>query len=124
MTNESKRKGNAFGGKAFIMIPLDLLDAWFSLSHNASRFVIILMKEHGRHRGKQNGRLQATYRQLVSVGITRRLIAPAIREACRSGLVRITRPGGRHLATLYELTWLPSLYAVDPQPKATTGEAA
>jgi hypothetical protein len=126
-TNGATRKRNAIG-ESFVPLKHSVLKSprYRRLSINARRFLDFLMDEHLNHGGKHNGRLQATYRQLVGSGISYRLIAPAIREACDSGLVRITRPGGRNLPTHYELTWVPRHHsAIDqPQPKATAGEPA
>jgi hypothetical protein len=128
MKNGNARPKKTSAADAFVKLPRSVLDseAWRNLRLHARRFIDCLMIEHLRHGGKENGQLKATHRQLIARSISARLIAPAIREACRSGLVRITRPGGRHLPTLYELTWLPSHPAVhqQPQPEATAGEPA
>jgi len=94
------------------MLRLDLLasPAWRGQSINCRRLVEFLLIEHMNHAGRENGRLQATYGQLVEWGITRRLIRPAIDEAEQRGLVEIEQ-GARvnvsdsHLAA-YRLTFL------------------
>ena len=81
-------------------------DAWRSQSINARRFVDFLAIEHMSHRGRENGRLKAPYRQLEAFGVRARHIANAIRETEELGLVDCYR-GGMRVATTYALTWLP-----------------
>ena len=93
-------EGEAWGWhtRALICSP-----AWRGRSINCVRFMDFLEIEHLKHRGKENGRLLAPYSQLVDFGITRRLIAPAIREAERRGLVCVER-GGKKGTTMTELS--------------------
>jgi hypothetical protein len=77
------------------------------LSRNGSRFYRLLKVDHMRCGGQRNGSLMATYAQCIKAGISSRLVKAAIDECVRTGLVAITRPGGRNLPTLYRLTWLP-----------------
>lgn len=92
-------------GAAWIWHTLDLLasPAWRGRSINCVRLIEFLEIEHLRHGGNENGSLLAPYSQLVDFGITRRLIAEAIREAEQRGLVRVER-GGRKGTTLTELS--------------------
>lgn len=93
---------------AFVKLTRDAVErmaaARFSLA--AFRLVLFLVREHLRHGGKENGRLKGPHRQLVAFGISAGLVASAIRETERAGLVRGHRVGRRR-ATLFELTWLP-----------------
>jgi hypothetical protein len=90
------------------MLPLGLLTshAWRSLGHNAKRFIEFLMIEHMRHGGRANGKLLAPWRQLKEFGIGDHVIAAAMEECKRVGLVDIRRGVGRQ-PSLYALTWLP-----------------
>jgi hypothetical protein len=98
------------------MLPRSLLlsYAWRTSSINVYRLMNFLMAEHLARGGKANGKLKATYDQLVHAGITRRLINETIREAEHRGLIRVTR-GGQRIATTFSLSWLP---AADGQPPA------
>jgi hypothetical protein len=103
---------------AWAWLPRDLLasEAWRSMSIHCRRFIDFLMIDHCAHAGRENGRLQATYNQLVRFGISRRHIARAIRETTDRGLVRVTRAGGlfgvesRRTPSLYRLTWIGTAY--------------
>jgi hypothetical protein len=95
-------------GEAFVKMPRDLLEseAWRSLSINARRFIDILMLEHLRHAGRDNGRLLAPWRQLEAAGIGARYIGDAIDEAATRGLV-VVKHGRARRPNIYGLTWLP-----------------
>jgi hypothetical protein len=95
-------------GQPFVWLTRELLAsaAWREMSINGHRFVHFLLLEHMGKSGRENGKLKAPYKQLVRHGITRRLIAAAIREAEELGLVDSHR-GGMRVATTYALTWLP-----------------
>jgi hypothetical protein len=85
-------------------------------------FIDFLLIEHCNHAGRENGRLQATYAQLVRYGIPRKKIAGAIQEAVARGLVRVTRRGGiygldsKRTPSRYRLTWIGT---TDPATPAT-----
>ena len=93
-------------GEPFIWLTQELLesDAWQSLGINARRFVDFLLLDHMGHAGRENGRLKATYDQLVAFGITRRLIGAAIGQAEKAGLVDSSK-GGMRVPTTYALTF-------------------
>ncbi len=101
-------------GEPWAWLPRDLVasPAWCGMSIHCRRFVDFLMVEHCNHAGRENGKLQATYDQLVRQGIPRKRIAGAIREAVARGLVVVTRHGGLYGAvscrtpSLYRLTWI------------------
>jgi hypothetical protein len=84
--------------------------AWRAQSINCRRLIDFLEIEHMHHGGMDNGRLLAPFNQLQASGIGRRLIAPAVREAERLGLVRVERGGkkGRQVTAVsrYTLTSL------------------
>ena len=61
---------------------------------NCMRLIDFLEVEHMNHAATENGNLMATYDQLVTWGLGRRLIKPAIREAVFLGLIKCD-PGGR-----------------------------
>jgi hypothetical protein len=97
-------------GEPFAMLPRGLIgsDAWRSLGINARRFIDFLLLEHMAHGGQENGLLKAPYEQLEAFGVGARYLADAIREAEELGLVECHR-GGMRVATMYGLTWLPTL---------------
>jgi hypothetical protein len=111
-------------GRAWIWVTHDLAtsDAWRGMSRYCFRFVAFLMLEYMNHAGRENGRLQATFTQLVAFGISRRKIEPAINEAVQHGLVAVERRGGLYGAdqcrttSLYRLTWIG---CVNPAREAT-----
>jgi len=76
------------------------------------------MREHMNHAGKENGRLLATYDQLVEFGIGRRMIHSTISEAEALGLITVERGGRRGYAASdlnkFTLTFLP-VRNPDPQ---------
>lgn len=99
-------------GEPWVWHTLGLLTspAWRGKSVNCARLLHFLEIEHLKHGGNENGHLLAPYSQLVAFGISRRLIAPAIREAERRGLLAVDR-GGRKGTTItevsrYRLTYL------------------
>ncbi len=69
--------------------------------------VRFLEEEHMAHSGKKNGRLMATRSQLARWGTHRRDISAAIEEGESLGLITVCR-GGRRVASLYGLTYLPT----------------
>lgn len=112
-------------GEPFVWLTRELLEspAWRSLGINARRFIEFLLIEHMNHRGAENGRLKAPYRQLEKFGIPSRHISDAIRQAIAHGLVvRTNEPddppwGPVRRASTYALTWYPT---ADGEP-ATNG---
>jgi len=94
-------------GQPWVWLTRELLesDAWQSLSINARRFVDFLLLDHMNNAGCENGKLKATYDQLVKFGVTsRRRAAQAISEVEAAGLVDCHR-GGMRVATTYTLTF-------------------
>ena len=93
---ERKKLGPQQGDAPWVHLTCELLSsaAWREASIHCRRFVDYLMIEQGNHSGRENGRLQATYNQLVAFGIPRKRISGAIREAVERGLVEVTRKGG------------------------------
>lgn len=83
-------------GEAWVWLTCGLLEseAWRGMSVNCRRLIDRLLIEHCKHAGRENGRLVATYNQLVAYGISRKKIRHAIVEARRRGLIQITRRGG------------------------------
>jgi hypothetical protein len=98
----------------FIPHTLDMRESpgFRALTMPARRVLDFLELEHLRHGGAENGNLLAPYAQLVTWGVTKRDIAPAIATLVRFGFIRRTehgqRLGGRPNATRYALTWLPT----------------
>jgi hypothetical protein len=80
--------------KPWAKLFVDLItgDAWRGLSVNARRALDALIAQHFRYRQTDNGSLQISYRQFEKAGVTRRMIAPAIRELKSVGLIE-TRQG-------------------------------
>lgn len=102
---KSRAGGHPPDGEPWIWHSLSLTSspAWRSRPINCARLLDFLEIEHMHHGGNENGSLVAPYCQLVSHGLTRRLIADAIREAERRGLIRVER-GGKKGTTVTELS--------------------
>lgn len=110
-------------------------DAWASLSLAARRVLDRLEIEHMAHAGNENGNLIVTYDQLVTFGIRRQSIRPAIGDLVAAGLVEITHIGrggnaAYRDASRYRLTYLPTTKAAasddwrrftPSRPKAVAG---
>ncbi len=82
---------------------------WRSRGINCVRLIDFLMVENMNHAGRENGRLKATYDQLVAWGIPRSEIHNAIEEAEFLGLIRYERGGrwaGTNRPSTYRLTYL------------------
>jgi hypothetical protein len=77
--------------------------SWRGRSINCVRLIDFLEIEHLKHGGNDNGSLLAPYLQLVAFGLTRRLIANAIREGESRGLLHVER-GGKRGTTMTELS--------------------
>ncbi len=80
-----------------------------ALSLTGRRLLDFLLIENMNHAGTDNGALLATKDQLMAFGLSRRLIAPAVRELVFLGLVRVERGrltrGGVKAPNLYRLTF-------------------
>ncbi len=112
------RKGNPVsrpadcGVNQFVWLPAELLGspAFRVLSVNARRVVDRLLREHIAHAGTANGELVVSHQQFEEAGVTRNLVAKAIREAEAAGLISVQRRGriadGRNQPSLYRLTWM------------------
>jgi hypothetical protein len=101
----------------FTGIPVVVMrsDAFRTLGIHARRLLDALLVEHVAHACQENGRLVATYDQLVQeFGIPRRKIRGAIAELEKRGLVRRTAVGcgnrrtGDRQPSMYRLTFLGS----------------
>ncbi|WP_420429076.1 hypothetical protein [Kordiimonas sp.] len=83
--------------------------AWRAQSIHCRKLIDFLELEHCHHSGQENGRLKATYNQLVGYGLSRKRIRGAIEEAEHLGLLVVTTPGGRrgltNQASRYRLTY-------------------
>jgi hypothetical protein len=87
--------------------------AWKARSIHCVRLLDRLELENCAHAGKENGYLIVTYDQFVAYGIGRRFVRPAIEEAVKLGLAKVTRQGlyrgaARRQPNLYQLTYLKS----------------
>jgi hypothetical protein len=106
----TKKNGPRTKTPPFIMLPLALVesDAFRSLSISAYRVLTFLWREHMRKGGQENGKLNAPHRQLVTFGVSPRLIEPAISHLEEIGLVECNRGAMRmeRVATTYRLMWL------------------
>ena len=79
----------------------------WSLRGCCLKLVMLLVAEHCKKAGKENGSLKAPHRQLASHGISR--AAPTIQEAETLGLIKCRRGGllhGKREPNLYALTWI------------------
>lgn len=84
-------------GMPFAQLTLELLysPAWRARSINCIRLIDFLIIRHLQHGGSENGRLVATYDDLVAFGIGRRLIQKSMSEAEALGLIEVHRGGRR-----------------------------
>ena len=93
--------------KSFVMFPHDVLqhETFKSLSPRATK---LLMDIASQYRGNNNGDLCAPLRIMKERGWrSSDLLNRAKKELVRSGLVVVSRQGGRNKASLYALTWFP-----------------
>ena len=67
--------------------------AFVALSASAIRVFLRLIVEHGRHAGRDNGRLVCTFRDFEKYGANKDAVARAVRELVAVGLIEITRAG-------------------------------
>ncbi len=79
--------------------------AWRAQSIHCRKLLDFLELEHCHHSGQENGRLKATYSQLVGYGLSRKRIKAAIDEACSLRLLEVTHQGGKQGASRYRLTY-------------------
>jgi len=98
-------------GEAWAWMTRDMLasPAMRALSLTGRRLLDFLLIENMNHAGTENGALMATKDQLMAIGLSRRLIADAIRENVFLGLVRVERGrltrGGVKAPNLFRLTF-------------------
>jgi hypothetical protein len=81
------------------------------LSINERRVIDRLLIEHMNHAGTMNGQLRVSHRQFIKCGVTKNMVAPAIRGLVERGLVRITpteSDGDIRGYYQYRLTFLPA----------------
>jgi len=109
----------------FVAIPVEVMrsDAYRTLNIQGRRVLDALLVEHASHASRENGRLIVTYDQLQrAYGMSRRKIAPAIKDLEQRGLIRRTAEGyatdGKRQPSLYRLTFLASL----PDREGPSGE--
>ncbi|MDN5003907.1 hypothetical protein ACFQZO_24015 [Bradyrhizobium sp. GCM10027634] len=67
--------------------------AYRVLSVSAHRVLDRICIELARHGGNDNGKLPVTYDDFLQYGLHRHAIAPAIRELCALGFLKITKQG-------------------------------
>jgi len=104
-------------GEPWAFMPRALLmsDAWRGMTSHCRKLIDFLLVDHANNAGRENGRLQATYNQLVVAGLGRKHISRAIREAENRGLIEVMVTGGlfgadaRKTASRYRLTWIGTL---------------
>ncbi len=99
-------------GEPWVWLTRELLTspAWRALGINARRLIEFLLVEHMNHAGHENGRLKATYDQLVAWGMPRGAISRAIQECERLGLIEVEH-GGRWNMTNRPSTFRLTFYA-------------
>ncbi|WP_036313689.1 hypothetical protein [Methylophaga thiooxydans] len=103
----SSGKNRADGNGTFLAIPHAILNA--PLYPNLSAHAIKLLADIGaQYNGKNNGDLCATWSLMKKRGWkSPDTLNKARKELLESGLIKVTRAGGRHMASLYALTWRP-----------------
>lgn len=100
----SKMKGRKSTGP-FIMVPREVLDApaFGALSPQAVKLLFELARQY---RGNNNGDFSAAWSQMKPRGWrSPSTLARAKKELMASGFAMVTRQGGRHLCSLYAVTW-------------------
>lgn len=111
-SRSAKRAGRPPEGEPWVWHTCELLcsEAWRGCSINDRRVLDYLETEHMRHGGVENGSLLAPYTALKEYGISRRLIAAAIRDLEARGLISVERGGkkGTQMTEVsrYRLTYL------------------
>jgi hypothetical protein len=113
VSGDLSKVGRPPEGQPWTWLTSELLSscAWRSQSINCRRLIEFLLIEHMAHAGTENGRLLATYDQLVAWGIGRRFVHQAIAQAEQLRLLEVTRGGRKKFAethlTRFRLTFLP-----------------
>ncbi len=115
MSRRSQRIGGPPSDQPWFWLTEEILisPAWRALTLNARRLIDRILLEHMAHAGTQNGALRITYDDFVIAGLpSRNAVAQAIRLTETLGLVDVPLRGrrsygGGHIASEYELTWLP-----------------
>ena len=103
-------------------IAQDLLEsaAWVACPDVARRVLFVVVREHVRHAGKDNGRLPVTWRDLRREGVRQGGIKQALDQLQLLGLLRCTgrgRPSNgrdRGSPATWALTWLPIIGEAQP----------
>ena len=121
LTGRQKKKlgPKCLKGEPWAWMPIELMvsSPWRARSINLRKLIDFLMIEHTNHAGTENGRLMATYKQLVDYGLSRRLIKEAINEGKSLGLLK-HEPGGafrgQTIPSVFTLTFLPTHDGVAP----------
>ena len=121
LTGRQKKKlgPKCLKGEPWAWMPIELMESspWRARSINLRKLIDFLMIEHTNHAGTENGRLMATYKQLVNYGLSRRLIKEAINEGKSLGLLK-HEPGGafrgQTIPSVFTLTFLPTHDGVAP----------
>lgn len=104
--SRAKHRGRADSG-SFFAWPRAVADsdAYRSASAPAVKLLNDLCFQF---RGNNNGDLSAAWRVMAPRGWkSRDTLTRALRELLELGLIEKTRQGGKHLCSLYALTWLP-----------------
>lgn len=99
-----KHKGRAESG-TFTMIPHAVQDSqnWHACRGSAIKLLCDLARQYN---GRNNGDLCACMTILKPLGWTSpETVHYALRELLHYGLIKLTRQGGLHAASLYALTW-------------------
>jgi hypothetical protein len=94
---------------AFVPLRREVLasPAWRAMGINERRIIELLMISHMAHAGKENGRLGATFNQIVAFGVARSEIRKSIDRLEELGLVERTVREHR-VMTRFRLTFLPA----------------
>src|SRR5689334_17678696 len=120
----AEEKGRARRGKrtqiggqfAWRLIEMLRSPAYRALSLSGHRILARLEIELAQHGGDDNGKLPTTFDQFAEYGISRRLVAPAIREVVALGFIEVTERGRAGNAewrrpSVYRLTYRPTRIA-------------
>ncbi|WP_442580572.1 hypothetical protein ACSBOB_00775 [Mesorhizobium sp. ASY16-5R] len=114
--NGRARKGKRTtiaGQFSWQLIEMKESPAWRVLSLSARLVLDRLEVEIAHHGGNDNGKLPTTFDQFAEYGISRRLVAPALREVVALGFVEVTERGRAGNAdwrrpNVYRLTYRPT----------------
>jgi hypothetical protein len=97
-------KGRA-DSQGFLALPHAVL-ASLSYKRLSAHAVKLLCDIGGQFRGNNNGDLCATWSVMQRLGWrSRDTLSRALRELLESGLIELTRQGGKNRCNLYALTW-------------------